>query len=109
MCAPHQIDVHHHYLPPDYVRIIGDGPIASLILSNSVPYWTPARSVEVMDKRGIETAVVSMSAPGVCVGDAKATTNLCRHCNEYAERMRPITRAASVSLRACRYRTWARV
>jgi predicted TIM-barrel fold metal-dependent hydrolase len=52
-----------------------------------VPDWTPARSIELMDRNGIETAIVSMSAPGVCLNDATATRNLCRHCNEYAARM----------------------
>lgn len=85
--APHRIDTHHHFLPPDYVRIVGDEPIGSLIVSNRVPDWTPERSVEVMDRYGIATAVLSMSAPGVCFGGVDATRSLCRHCNEYAARM----------------------
>jgi predicted TIM-barrel fold metal-dependent hydrolase len=86
--APHRIDVHHHFLPPDYVRIVGDEPIGRLIVSNKVPDWTPARSVDVMDRHGIATAVVSMSAPGVQLDDPEQTRSLCRHCNEYAARMR---------------------
>jgi predicted TIM-barrel fold metal-dependent hydrolase len=86
--ARHRVDVHHHFLPPDYVRIVSDEPIARLIVSNSVPDWTPARSLEVMDRHGIATAIVSISAPGVCTGDVNTTRALCRHCNEYAARMR---------------------
>ena len=85
--APHRIDTHHHFLPPDYVRIVGDEPIASLIVTNKVPDWTPARSVEVMDRHGIATSVLSMSAPGICLDDTDAARALCRHCNEYAARM----------------------
>jgi len=85
---PHRIDVHHHFLPPDYVRAVGEEPIGSLLVSGKVPDWTPARSVEVMDRHGIACAVVSMSAPGLWFGDTDATRHLCRHCNEYAARMR---------------------
>jgi len=86
--APHRIDTHHHFLPPDYVRAIGDEPIGSLIVSGKVPEWTPAHSIAVMDRHAIATAVLSMSAPGVCLDDREATRALCRHCNEYAARMR---------------------
>lgn len=85
---PHRIDVHHHFLPPDYVKAVGDEPIGGLLVSGKTPDWTPARSVEVMDRNGIELSIVSMSAPGVWFGDGAATRTLCRHCNEYAARMR---------------------
>ncbi|MPZ39052.1 MAG: amidohydrolase family protein [Rhizobiales bacterium] len=86
--APHRIDTHHHFLPPDYVRIVGREAIGSLIVSGEAPDWRPSHSIDVMDRHGIATAVLSMSAPGVCVNDREATRALCRHCNEYAARMR---------------------
>src|SRR5579883_1188097 len=84
----HRIDVHHHILPPEYVASVGDARIGPLILAGRTPQWTPAQSVEAMDRNGIATAVTSISAPGLWFGDPRATRDLARHCNDYAAEMR---------------------
>lgn len=86
--SPHRIDVHHHILPPDYVRAVGDERIGPLIVAGKTPVWTPQHSIDAMDRNGIATAVTSMSAPGVWFGDLEMTRKLTRHCNDYAARMR---------------------
>ena len=86
--AAHRIDVHHHILPPDYARLVGDARIGPLILSGKTPEWTPAHSIAAMDRNGIECAVTSISAPGVWFGEAEATRSLTRLCNDYAARLR---------------------
>jgi 6-methylsalicylate decarboxylase len=86
--AAHRIDVHHHILPPDYVRAAGDERIGPLIVSGKTPVWTPQHSIEAMDRNGIARAVTSMSAPGMWFGDTEATRKLTRHCNDYAAQMR---------------------
>jgi predicted TIM-barrel fold metal-dependent hydrolase len=80
----HRIDVHHHILPPNYVDIVGDDRIGPLILAGKTPEWTPQMSIEAMDRNGIQTALTSISAPGLWFGDSQETIDLCRHCNEYA-------------------------
>lgn len=82
--TPHRIDVHHHILPPDYVAAVGDARIGPLILAGRTPQWSPAQSVEAMDRNGIATAVTSISAPGLWFGDPRETRDLARHCNDYA-------------------------
>ncbi len=85
---PHRIDVHHHILPPDYVATVGDDRIGPLILAGRTPEWTPAMSVEAMDRNGIATAVTSISAPGLWFGDDEESVRLARLCNEYAASIR---------------------
>ena len=85
---PHRIDVHHHILPPDYVRAVGDDRIGPLILAGRTPEWSPAHSIAAMDRNGIEKAVTSISAPGLWFGDSAATVRLTRHCNDYAAELR---------------------
>ena len=86
--AAHRIDVHHHILPPDWVETVGDDRIGPLILAGKTPAWTPEMSIEAMDRNGIATAVTSISAPGFWFGDTQETTDLCRHCNEYAAKLK---------------------
>jgi predicted TIM-barrel fold metal-dependent hydrolase len=86
--SAHRIDVHHHILPPDYVRAVGDNRIGPLIVSGKTPVWTPQHSIEAMDRNGIEKAITSMSAPGMWFGDVEMTRKLTRECNDYAARMR---------------------
>lgn len=77
------IDIHHHILPPDYLAALGSrlGPQG---LFGSPPHWSPATSIETMDRHGIRTAITSISAPGVWFGDAAEARLLSRQCNEYA-------------------------
>ena len=77
---PHRIDVHHHLFPPEYRTGIGS-------LGAALPAWTPAQSVEEMDKGGIATAVLSLSSPGVSLGDVAQGRRLARIVNEYGASM----------------------
>jgi len=85
---PHRIDVHHHILPPNYVRIVGDDRIGPLLVSGKTPVWTPQQSIEAMDRNGIEKSITSISSPGLWFGDIETTRRLTRECNDYATKMR---------------------
>ena len=88
MGKDHLIDVHHHILPPNYVEIVGDDRIGPLILAGKTPEWSPQQSIEAMDRNGIQTAITSISAPGLWFGNNQETIDLCRYCNEFATKMR---------------------
>jgi predicted TIM-barrel fold metal-dependent hydrolase len=74
--APHRIDVHHHLFPPAYRTAIGN-------LAAAQPAWSPAQSIEEMDKGGIATSVLSLSSPGVWFGDVPEGRRLARIVNDY--------------------------
>jgi len=78
---PHRIDIHHHLFPPDYsAAIVAQGQPPS-------PKWTPAQSIEEMDRSGIAVAVLSLSPPNVIFPDAALARRLARGVNEYGARM----------------------
>ncbi|MGH6789443.1 MAG: amidohydrolase family protein [Pseudolabrys sp.] len=81
------IDIHHHILPPAYLTALGSrlGPQG---LFGSPPEWSPAISIEAMDRNGVRAAITSISAPGVWFGDVAETCKLARACNEYAAQMK---------------------
>lgn len=81
MPAPHRIDTQHHVLPPRYVAEVGAEAIGRTLVSGQLPAWDPGVSLAAMDRHGIATAMVSISAPGFPVADP---VSLCRHCNDYA-------------------------
>lgn len=77
--TPHRIDIHHHLLPPKYVAELpkhakGENP----------PPWSPAKSLEDMDRNGIATSVTSLMQPQVWFGDMQLGRRLARESNEYA-------------------------
>lgn len=77
------IDVHHHLYPPAYVTELGR---ANQNLA-AAKEWTPARSLEDMDKAGVGTSIASITTPGVSFGDDALAVRLARECNEYAARL----------------------
>lgn len=74
------IDVHHHFIPPFYEEAL------ERVGSNSrdFPAWSPERSLEMMNRRGIDKALLSLSSPGVWFGDDAESRRLARRCNDYA-------------------------
>jgi 6-methylsalicylate decarboxylase len=81
--SPTRIDVHHHFAPPAWVAEVKGRPL--LQAANTT--WTPAKSIEDMDRGGVATAMVSITNPGLWFGDAAATRRLARACNEYGAKL----------------------
>ncbi|MBA5636406.1 amidohydrolase [Duganella sp. LX20W] len=81
-----RLDVHHHIIPPAFVEEMRRRGL-STVAGARLPDWTPADSLAVMDANGIQTAITSLSAPGVYFGDRDAAVGLARQCNEFAADM----------------------
>jgi len=78
---PHRIDIHHHLFPPNYRTTI-----ASMGACNLAP-WTIEQSLAEMDRGGIQTAVLSVSPPGIWFGEAAQARTLARTINDYGAKM----------------------
>ena len=75
------IDIHQHYLLDEYksaLATLGIGGSAE----RSWPDWSPAKTDEIMQKAGIDAAVVSIASPGTYFGDIAFTKKLVATCND---------------------------
>jgi predicted TIM-barrel fold metal-dependent hydrolase len=77
------IDVHAHHLPGFYVQEATAAGHAHPDGMGSWPTWSAKAHLDLMDRNGIRTAMLSMSSPGVHFGDDKAARTLARNVNEY--------------------------
>jgi predicted TIM-barrel fold metal-dependent hydrolase len=82
-----RIDVHHHLLPPFYVKIMQPDIIAS---GRPLQAWSPEMSLDIMDKNGVATAI--LSPQNHLVGDSLSDKTdrarmLSRQNNEYAAQL----------------------
>jgi predicted TIM-barrel fold metal-dependent hydrolase len=80
-----RIDVHFHYLSPEYrekmIDAVGGSPDGF-----PAPQWSADATLAMMDRVGIATGMLSVSSPGVHFGnDAKARA-LARSVNEFSAR-----------------------
>jgi 6-methylsalicylate decarboxylase len=80
-----RIDVHFHYLSPEYrekmIDAVGGSPDGF-----AAPQWSAEATLAMMDRMNIATGMLSVSSPGVHFGnDAKARL-LARSVNEFAAR-----------------------
>src|ERR1700712_5125673 len=84
--AGQRIDVHHHFLPPGYIKAIEERLLLShgRQKSSEMTGWTPAADIDRMDSAGIERAIGSISIPGVWFGDIEFARRMAREWNEYA-------------------------
>lgn len=76
---PHRIDIHHHLVPPNYVvemtkYVKGENPPRG---------WSPAKSLEDMDRNGIATSMTSLMQPQLTFGDVALGRRLARASNDY--------------------------
>jgi predicted TIM-barrel fold metal-dependent hydrolase len=88
---PRIIDTHHHIYPTRYVaqnlkRLLDD---ATILPASAYQNWTPSLALEQMDKAGIESAITSITSPGVWFDGDSAADNRARarDCNEFGATM----------------------
>ena len=85
--TPGRIDVHHHMFPPFYVKAMEDEMRAS---GFSPRPWTPATSLDMMDKAGVATAMLSPVQRLVMDSmseRSEKSRNLARQSNEYGAQL----------------------
>jgi len=79
--AKPRIDVHHHYLAPvqreAFLKVRAAG----------LPNWSVQKSLDDMDKGGVQTSVVSSVQPGVWFGEIEPARKLAREINDYGADM----------------------
>ncbi len=76
------IDTHHHMLPDFFWRETNDShaPVGGL----APLHWSKEAMISFMDDARIAVAVMSVSTPGVHLGDSEKARSLARRCNEFA-------------------------
>lgn len=79
-----RIDVHSHYTTPRYRKEAEDAAGGRPDGMPGLPDWEPEMAIETMDRLGVETAMLSISSPGVHFGDDESARALARHVNEAA-------------------------
>lgn len=81
-----KIDVHAHYVPDGYVaamrRTGHDHPDGM----PAIPEWSAAEHIEVMDRLGVATSLLSISSPGIDLGDGSDPVELAREVNDAGRR-----------------------
>jgi 6-methylsalicylate decarboxylase len=77
-----RIDVHHHFLPPQYLK---EGPPS--VAMSKVDNWSPAHAIEDMDRCGIRLSVLSFSSPYLWFPGLENGRRLARLCNDYSAQM----------------------
>ncbi len=87
MTKNRRFDVHYHIIPKPYVEALaGEGITGSAWVK--FPKWTPEIALRQMNRFGIETAITSLSTPGVWFGDRALARRLSRLCNDFQARMK---------------------
>jgi 6-methylsalicylate decarboxylase len=79
----YRIDVHHHYGPPTWVAAMKGNPL--LQAANTT--WTPEKSLEDLDRGGGAAAVLSITNPGLYLGDKAKANRLARECNDFGAKV----------------------
>lgn len=78
------IDLHAHILTDTYREACLAAGHDKPDGTPGLPTWSTAAALETMDAAGIDSAVLSISSPGVYFGDVKAAIELCSKVNDEA-------------------------
>jgi len=81
-CACGRIDVHAHFLPEVYAAALSKAGLRTLDGGFPVPAWSAEAAVAMMDRRQIQTAMVSLSSPSTHFLQPGQRAGLARQINE---------------------------
>lgn len=76
-----KIDTHHHIVPPRYAAWLESRGINAGGLP--IPSWSIEGSLDLMDASGIGSSILSVSTPGVHLGDNLDARRMAREVNEF--------------------------
>ena len=87
--ARYRVDVHHHFGPPTWVAAMRAGgqlrsaenPMGLLSPANTT--WTVEQTLEDLDRGGGAAAMISITNPGLYLGDRAQAIRLARECNDF--------------------------
>lgn len=78
-----RIDTHHHMIPDFYRKALRTAGIDGAG-GRDLPDWSPQESLQTMAELGVDTAILSVSAPGTTfLPDAASAAALARDVNDY--------------------------
>jgi predicted TIM-barrel fold metal-dependent hydrolase len=83
---PQRIDVHSHFLPPDYSHALATNGHEKVDGMPGIPPWTLEDHLHMMKTANVSKSILSISSPGTHIvpGKDELGRNLTRHCNSYA-------------------------
>ena len=88
--ARYRIDVHHHFGPPTWVAAMREGgqlrsrenPRGLMNPANTT--WTAEKTIEDLDRGDGAAAIISITNPGLYIGNRAQAIRLSRECNDFA-------------------------
>jgi predicted TIM-barrel fold metal-dependent hydrolase len=81
-----RIDIHHHALPLPYLTALNRSGKPQLAGVDPIA-WSVESDLDVMDRNGIQVAILSVTAPGATIVDGADAGRLCRETNEAFARL----------------------
>lgn len=81
-----RIDVHGHYFPPAYVKLLEKYNM-TLLDGVQAPVWNLEKQWEYMEKLHISCTTLSLSSPHLHMGDKVEAAETARACNEYGAQL----------------------
>jgi predicted TIM-barrel fold metal-dependent hydrolase len=82
--TPDRIDVHAHLAPPEWIAALSP---RGMVIGPSAQ-WSPEKHLADMAQAGVTTSLLSITTPGLWLGDNASSRTLARACNDYAARLR---------------------
>ena len=79
----HRIDVHRHVIPETYLGAMRRADVREPIAGVAYPTWDRDTDLAAMDRFGVQTAIVSITAPGVSFTSGQAARRVARDTNEF--------------------------
>ena len=78
-----RIDTHHHVFPPPYIAALIEGKQDAQIAKA----WSVARTLEDMERAGVETSIVSLTQPAVTFAPPDVASRVARESNEWVAKL----------------------
>lgn len=87
---PRRIDVHSHFLPPDYHNALMENGHEKVDGMPGIPPWSVEAHLEMMESANVSKSILSISSPGTHIvpGKDELGISLARHCNAYAANLK---------------------